>query len=35
MARLKDKYNSEIVAELKDEFEYRNVMEVPRVPRSP
>ena len=31
MARLKDKYFSEIVPALKDEFGYRNVMEVPRV----
>lgn len=31
MARLKDKYFKEIVPELKDEFGYRNVMEVPRV----
>ena len=31
MARLKDKYFKEIVPELKEEFGYRNVMEVPRV----
>ena len=31
MARLKDKYSKEIVPELKEEFGYRNVMEVPRV----
>jgi large subunit ribosomal protein L5 len=31
MARLKDKYFSEIVPELKGEFGYRNVMEVPRL----
>ena len=31
MARLKDKYFKEIVPELKKEFGYRNVMEVPRV----
>ena len=31
MARLKEKYFKEIVPGLKDEFGYRNVMEVPRV----
>src|SRR5450756_2270877 len=31
MARLKDKFFKEIVPELKGEFGYRNVMEVPRV----
>ena len=31
MARLKDRYVKEIVPELKEEFGYRNVMEVPRV----
>ena len=31
MARLKEKYFKEIVPELKEEFGYRNVMEVPRV----
>ena len=31
MARLKDRFFKEIVPELKDEFGYRNVMEVPRV----
>jgi large subunit ribosomal protein L5 len=31
MARLKDKYFSEVVPELMKEFGYRNVMEVPRV----
>jgi large subunit ribosomal protein L5 len=31
MPRLKDKYREEIVPALKDEFGYRNVMEVPRM----
>jgi large subunit ribosomal protein L5 len=31
MARLKDRYNQEIVAKLQDEFGFTNVMQVPRV----
>ena len=31
MARLKEKYFKEIVPQLKEEFGYRNVLEVPRV----
>jgi large subunit ribosomal protein L5 len=31
MARLKDKYSSEVVPALMEEFGYRNVMQVPRI----
>jgi large subunit ribosomal protein L5 len=31
MARLKDRFEAEIVAELREEFKYDNVMQVPRV----
>lgn len=31
MARLKDRYNQEIVAKLQEEFGFKNVMQVPRV----
>ncbi|NLW08172.1 MAG: 50S ribosomal protein L5 [Clostridia bacterium] len=31
MARLKEKYKTEIVANLKDKFGYKNVMQVPRL----
>jgi len=31
MARLKEKYNKEILPELKEKFGYKNIMEVPRV----
>lgn len=31
MARLKDKYKDEVLPELMQEFQYRNVMEAPRV----
>ena len=31
MNRLKAKYNEEIVPSLKEEFKYKNIMEVPRL----
>jgi large subunit ribosomal protein L5 len=31
MASLKDKYNTEVIANLKDKFGYKNVMQVPRL----
>jgi large subunit ribosomal protein L5 len=31
MARLKDLYNNEIVAKLRADFNYKNIMEVPRI----
>jgi large subunit ribosomal protein L5 len=31
MARLKDLYHNEIVAKLRKDFEYKNIMEVPRI----
>ena len=31
MARLKDKYRSEVVPALKEHFGYKNVMEIPRL----
>jgi large subunit ribosomal protein L5 len=31
MARLKDVYQNEIVAKLRKDFEYKNIMEVPRI----
>ena len=31
MARLKDLYNSEIIAKLRADFNYKNIMEVPRI----
>jgi large subunit ribosomal protein L5 len=31
MARLKDKYNSEVVAALQKQFGYKNIMQVPKV----
>ena len=31
MARLKDKYRSEVMPALKEHFGYKNVMEIPRL----
>lgn len=31
MARLKDKYLNEVVSKLREKFEYKNIMEVPRI----
>jgi large subunit ribosomal protein L5 len=31
MARLKDKYNNEIIAALKDKFQYKSIMQVPKL----
>ncbi|MFW9603746.1 MAG: 50S ribosomal protein L5 [Trichlorobacter sp.] len=31
MARLKDLYTNEVVAKLRDEFKYKNIMEVPKI----
>ena len=31
MARLLDKYNSEIRASLQEQFQYKNVMEIPKL----